>query len=112
MKNIDVKILWDERYSLTMDNDDIGRWARVAYAGKLKGSGFYKGNVVQYEIAWITKLNDPKTNEFLNKFVVHPNFPYPCAEYVFDTLEEAKKVLHTEFKRFVKNCITYKNKEK
>lgn len=107
-KDIQVKILWDYRYSSTMDDDDMGRWGRVAYAGEISGSGFIGDKVAQFEIAWIKKLNDPKTNKFLNKFVVHPQFPYPNGEYIFDTLEEAKKEVDKNFNWFIKNCITLK----
>jgi hypothetical protein len=40
-----TEIKWDSRYSSTMENDDMGRWARVAYAGKFDNMGFKNGKI-------------------------------------------------------------------
>lgn len=105
-----IKILWTSRYSKTMNDDHMGRWARVAYAGRFDtGLGIVRGKPARWEIAWIKKLNDPKTKEF-HGFVVHANFPYN-AKVVFTTLPEAQKKVKTEFKRFIGACIHPANKK-
>ena len=50
-------VRWFPRYSSTMEDDDMGRWARVAYAGKFDNMGFWRGKVCRWEIAWVKKLD-------------------------------------------------------
>jgi len=99
-----VKIEWTSRYSSTMENDKMGRWARVAYAGRFDKI-FMRGKPVRWEIAWIKKLTDPRTGEWHNKlFVVHPSFPYN-GKHTFKTLAAAKRAVNNEFNRFITSCL-------
>lgn len=99
-----VKIEWTSRYSSTMKNDKMGRWARVAYAGRFDKI-FMRSKPVRWEIAWIKKLTDPRTGEWHDKlFVVYPSFPYN-GKHTFKTLAAAKRAINSEFNRFIKNCM-------
>lgn len=90
-----VKFTWDERYSSTMQPDDMGRWARIAYVGNF---GIKEGKITVFEVAWIKQKEH--NNEIL--FVVSPSFPYQ-SKYVFKTLEEAKESVEKEFNWFINN---------
>lgn len=98
----DSKIQWLPRYSSDMNDDDMGRWARVAYAGKLEGVSFCRGKVCRWEIAWIKKCPVPKTKKI--KFVVNPQYPY-TGKYSFDTLEDAQNEVEVTFRWFIKKCV-------
>jgi len=90
---------WLPRYSTTMEDDKVGRWARVAYAGKFENAGFYRGKVCRWEIAWVKKL---ETKDGL-KFIA--NYLYPSnGQYVFNNLEDAKKEVEKSFRWFIKMC--------
>jgi hypothetical protein len=93
------QIKWSFRYSDTMDDDNKGRWARIAYAGKFSGLGFYKNRVSVFQIAWITKLHTEKGM----KFYVSYKFP-SNSDCVFDDLPAAKKAVEKSFYWFLKMC--------
>jgi hypothetical protein len=102
-ENIDVS--WRPRYSSNMDDDDIGRWARVAYAGFTKDNFPFKdGMVTVWEIAWIKKLKDPTTKEPLGRFIISPDFPFK-GTHIFVTLEDAQAEVEKHFRHFIKCCI-------
>src|SRR5690554_3438747 len=91
LPNADVR--WFPRYSSTMDDDDMGRWARVAFAGKFNNMGFWRGKVCRWEIAWVKKLESSKGEL---KFVV--SYLYPSkGKHLFDNLEDAKKEVEQTF---------------
>lgn len=97
-----INVRWLPRYSSTMEDDDMGRWARVAYAGRFtkSGFGFYRGNPCRWEIAWVRKLD--KKGEL--KFVV--SYLYPShGGHIFDTLEDAQKEVEKNFRWFLKMCV-------
>lgn len=96
MANKAKKIKWLPRYSSTMEDDNMGRWARVAYAGRFTSMGFFRGKVCQWEIAWVKKIKDH------NKFSIHPQYPFK-GEYCHDTLEGAMKEVEQTFKHFIRN---------
>lgn len=92
-------VRWLPRYSSTMEDDDMGRWARVAYAGKFDNMGFYRGKVCHWEIAWVKKL-DIKGEL---KFTI--NYLYPSnGKHLFDNLEDAQKEVEQTFRWFMKMC--------
>ncbi len=104
IKDDNINIEWRPRYSSNMEDDNMGRWARVAYGGKTKGAfPLIDGMICQWEIAWVKKLKDP-TKENFYKFVISPNFPYQ-GTYVFDTLEEAQSDTDKHFRHFIKCCV-------
>jgi hypothetical protein len=78
-----------------MENDEMGRWARVAYAGKFGNIGFYRGKVCRWEIAWIKKVD--------KKFYLLYYYP-SNGKRVFDTVQDAKKEVSKTFKWFLKMC--------
>lgn len=94
--NISVEIKWSNRYSETMEDDKQGRWARVAYAGRLGNCGFTRGKVSYWQIAWVKKC--------MGKFTVHNYFPIIQTQ-VFDTLEQAKAAAEKDFRWFIEMCI-------
>ena len=93
-----IKIKWCNRYSSTIEDDDMGRWARVAYAGKLDCFGFYRNRVSYFEIAWISKLR--YKNKI--KFLITYRFPQADNQYTFDNLNDAKKQVAKSFNWFIK----------
>jgi len=103
-----IEIRWDSRYSDTMEDDWRGRWARIAYAGRLTNGcvPFYYGKVCYWEIAWIKKVKF----KGIVKFTVNPIFPY-TGGLVFDTLDEAKKEVEKHFRWFIK-MVTINTKER
>ncbi len=105
VKDENVNIIWRHRYSSTMEDDKMGRWARVAYAGKTNG-GFplIDGMICEWEIAWVKKIKDPASNLFLNKFIISPLFPFH-GKYIFDSLEEAQTEVDKHFRHFIKCCV-------
>jgi|SRR5665647_321206 len=94
--NVAVEIKWVNRYSDTMEDDKQGRWARVAYAGRFNGFGFYRKKVSCWDIAWVKKCQD--------KFTVHTHFPIVTTG-VFDTVEQAKAAVEKDFRWFIEMCI-------
>jgi hypothetical protein len=101
MRKNKVNFIWDSRYSFTMQPDEMGRWARIAYVGK---PGFKDIKSTQFEIAWITQKYHEK--ELL--FIIKPNFPFN-GKYIAKTLEEAKQIVEEEFEWFINN-VKYLNK--
>jgi hypothetical protein len=93
-----VEVRWDPRYSFTMEDDDMGRWARVAYAGKFDNMGFKNGKICRYEIVWISKIDLGD-----KKFIVTYRYPN-SSKTTFKTLEEAKDEVENSFKWFIKIC--------
>lgn len=90
-----IDIRWLPRYSSTMEDDEIGRWARVAYAGQFH-KHFIKGKPVRWEIAWVKKV------ENTTKFVVI--YMFPCTGgHLFNSLEEAQSEVEVMFKWFIRN---------
>lgn len=94
-----VEVRWLPRYSATMENDEAGRWARVAYAGKFYNIGFFRGKVCRWEIAWVKKL---QTKQGL-KFVVSYLFP-SNGSTTFDDLKSAQKEVEKTFRWFMSMC--------
>ncbi|MCA6372249.1 MAG: hypothetical protein IM631_12790 [Cytophagales bacterium] len=94
-------IKWTNRYSKTMEDDEVGRWARVAFAGKSENFGFFRGKVCRWEIAWIKKLKTKKQN----RFQVIYNYP-SNGKLVFDDVESAKAEVKKTFSWFVKMCAS------
>jgi hypothetical protein len=94
-----VKFRWDERYSSTMQPDDMGRWARIGYVGNPK---IKEGKYTLFEVAWIKQKEH--NNEIL--FVVSPLFPYK-SKYLFNSLDDAKVEIEKEFNWFIGN-LKYK----
>ncbi len=104
VKDENIIIEWRPRYSSDMEDDEMGRWARVAYAGKTDGAfPLIDGMICQWEIAWVKKMKDP-TKEKFYKFVISPNFPFQ-GDYVYDTLEEAQTNLDKYFRHFIRCCV-------
>ena len=106
-----IVIAWLSRYSDTMEDDDMGRWARVAYAGKFdNGIGFYRNKVARFEIAWVKRIENPKDK---NKYYysVSPDFPFK-GKHVHDTLESAQKEVETHFRWFIKMVLKSDKKPK
>jgi hypothetical protein len=94
-----VEVRWDPRYSFTMEDDDMGRWARVAYAGTFDNMGFTDSKVSRWEIAWIKKniINEKV------KFII--TYYYPSNDkYLFDNLEDAQKEVEESFRWFINMC--------
>jgi hypothetical protein len=91
-------IKWTNRYSKTMEDDAIGRWARVAYAGDFS-KPFYRGKNCYFEIAWIKKVKINKSIKFLVKY----NYP-SSGKITFDEVNGAKKEVKRTFSWFVKMC--------
>ena len=98
MKKIEIQ--WDYRYSETMEDDNIGRWARVAYAGKFVNGGFFRRKVSRWEIAWIKKL----VHKGKIHFVINYYFPTNSV-ILFPDLEAAKKEVEKNFRWFIKMCV-------
>lgn len=96
-----MKITWTSRYSDTLEDDEFGRWGVVGLTGDFSGMGFKNGMPAVFEIAWIKKLKHPETKEFLDKFIVHPKFPYK-GKHSFDSLEEAKAAIQLNLDWFIK----------
>lgn len=91
-------IIWDKRYSDTMEDDEQGRWARVAHVGN--NNIWEKGRIANFEIAWIRKVNE---NSFgLTGFVVKTEFPFK-GNLVHETLEEAMTAVEDSFEWFIKS---------
>jgi len=106
-----IVIAWLSRYSDTMEDDKIGRWARVAYAGNFNsGMPFYRGKVSRWEIAWVKRIKDPK-NEGKTYYSVSPDFPFK-GNHVHDTLESAQKEVETHFRWFIKMVLKSDKKPK
>jgi hypothetical protein len=78
-------IKWTNRCSRIMEDDAIGRWARVAYAGDFSRT-FYRGKNCYFEIAWIKKV---KINTSI-KFLVKYNYP-SSGKITFEDVDSAKK---------------------
>lgn len=99
MANNKINIQWLPRYSSTMESDSMGRWARVAYAGKFDNIGCYRGKVCRWEIAWIKKI-DYKGN---SRFTI--DYLYPSnGKSLFVNLDDAKKEVEKSFRWFIKMC--------
>lgn len=96
-----MKITWTSRYSDTLEDDEFGRWGVVGLTGNKK-LGMEHGMPCVFEVVWIKKLKHPATKEFLEKFIVHPQFPYK-GKHSFDSLEEAKAAVQLWFDWFMKN---------
>jgi hypothetical protein len=101
MRKNKVDFIWDERYSFTMQPDDIGRWARIAFVGK---PGFKSIKSTQFEIAWI--YQNLTKEELL--FIIKPQFPFK-GKYIAKTLDEAKQIVEEEFEWFINNIKYLKN---
>lgn len=97
-----IKVIWEDSYSSTMEDDEFGRWARIAHAGDKKIWN-KKEELCFWQIASIGKL----IFEDKIKFTINCVFPY-SGKYVFDTLENAKKTIEKNFSYFIETC--YKNK--
>lgn len=94
MKNI--KITWINRYSDTLQDDDMGRWGITANVGD-----FSKVLTHNYpttaELGWIKKVYvATKTH-----FIFHPNFPFK-SKPVYKTVEECKQDVEDQFNHFIK----------
>ena len=96
-------IKWTNRYSGTREDDDRGRWARVAYAGDFSRP-FLRGKNCHFEIAWIKKVKIEKAN----KFYVLYNYP-SGGKLLFDDINSAKKEVKRTFNWFIKMCSESKN---
>ena len=97
-----VKIVWQNRYSQTMENDKHGRWGRTAHAGYFNPPvGFYRGKIAVWEIAWIKKLE----HEGNLKFIVSFDFPTKSMGGVYDSVEEAQAKVGKEFRWFIKMVL-------
>ena len=94
--NVAVEIKWVNRYSSTMEDDKQGRWARVAYAGRFNGFGFYRKKVSLWEIARVKKCMD--------KFTVHSQGPTVMVG-IYDTVEQAKEAAEKDFRWFIEMCV-------
>jgi hypothetical protein len=95
-----IKLLWLPRYSDTMEDDNLGRWARVCYAGNLSDDGFIDGKVSRWEIAWIKKV----LSSYGLKFVV--DYQFPCnSTRIFDNVGDAKAEVERQFQWFIKTCL-------
>lgn len=103
-------IYWENRYSNTMEDDHMARWARVAYAGRMDSMGVFRGKVCSWEIAWISKMHFNK--QFLG-FTVTYRFPsnecsiFQLKDYtsVERTFSAAKKSVDRAFKHFIRNVV-------
>lgn len=93
-------VRWIPRYSSTMEDDKMGRWARVAYAGKFDNNGFYRGKVCRWEIAWIKKLEIKGELKFTISYLYPSN-----GKHLSDNLEDAKKEVEQTFRWFMKMCV-------
>lgn len=91
-------VYWSSRYSITMENDDKGRWARIAHAGNL--NLFHKGKKVFWDIAWVEKFTEGGKTKFLVKYY----FPNSSYKAFHNNLEDAKKEVEKNFKWFIKIC--------
>lgn len=97
-----MKLRWDKRYSSTMENDKMGRWARIAYAGRRK---FVNGSYSSFEIAWICKHE----YEGVVRFYIQSRFPTNGGfKNIHDTIEEAMKHTEEYFQFFIKE-MSYKS---
>ena len=79
-----VDLLWDERYSNTLEDDKFGRWARIAYAGR---GGMRDGRVSNFELAWISKI---KSDNGEVRYDIRPSFPFK-GKTLHLTIEDAKQ---------------------
>lgn len=100
MKHERKLIEWECRYSNTSLPDKFGRWARIAYAGRLNGTGIYRGKVCRWQIAWI------KQTEEGERFTINFLFPISINTRYYDSEQEARDVVEKEFAYFIKNCST------
>lgn len=93
-------IVWENRYSNTMDDDKLGRWARIAHAGRNDSYlGVFRGKRCSWQIAWVSKLKHEDKVSFL------VNYYFPSNETtVFEKLEHAQKAVVVAFKHFIRNC--------
>jgi len=105
-----IPITWIQIYSSTDEDDEHGRWAIEAIAGKQKGNPFIRGKVAQFTIARIKKVKDNKTGQHLG-FCVSPVYPYH-GKYFFNTVDECKLDVEQSFTWFLKNCIKLEPKQK
>lgn len=98
--NIEIK--WDQRYSTTMEDDEQGRWARIAYSGNFKKGkmGFVNNRVAQWQIAWIDKIIIKDKLYFKVKYEFPSN-----RDYVFEDLEQAYKAVEESFIWFITMCL-------
>lgn len=96
------EIEWVTRYSDTDSPDKQGRWARIAYIGNKDNFGFDGETRSRqfFEIAWISKT---VINEEIH-FVVSYRFP-GNNQHIFETLEDAKHEVETNFRNFITNCF-------
>ncbi|MCA6367609.1 MAG: hypothetical protein IM618_11240 [Cytophagales bacterium] len=92
-------IKWTNRYSRTMEDDAMGRWARVAYAGDFSRP-FYRGKNCYFEIAWIKKIKIKNSTKFLVKY----NYP-SSGKITFNDVKTAKTEVNRTFDWFVKMCV-------
>lgn len=101
MSDWDNLIKWENRYSDTMEDDDMGRWARIANCGILNdGMPFIDGKVSIHQIAWINRLN------YSNKIHYMVSFYFPHkGKSSFKTLDEAKNEVENSFKFFIQTTI-------
>jgi len=89
-------MIWTDRYSSTMENDHMGRWARIAYIG---GGDLVGDKVSSFELAWISKL----LHDDVLMFCINYRFPNQ-GKSLFDTLEEAKVEVEDRFNFFLSEC--------
>lgn len=94
-----TKIEWENRYSNTMEDDDMGRWARIAYAGNFT-SNFIDGKPTVFQIAWISKL----IVKAKTMYVIKANFPF-SGKYAYDTIKYAQNRVESEFNFFLTQCF-------
>lgn len=93
-------VQWTDRYSSTMENDEKGRWARVAIAGKTD-SPFHERKIAMFNIAWIKKLYIKGELNFVIDYL------FPSQEkFLFKRLEDAKKEVEITFEWFISMCTT------
>ena len=97
---MEVEIKWDNRYSSTLEDDNMGRWAKVAYAGRFDNVGFLNEKVCRWQIAWISKIDLGD-----KKFMVRYDFPN-WGKTTFDTLEQAKLEVEEKFRWFIQMCAS------
>ena len=95
----DADVRWLPRYSSTIEDDDMGRWARVAYAGKFDNMGFWRGKVCRWEIAWVKKMDIKGELKFTISYLYPSN-----GKHLFNDLEAAQKEVEQTFRWFMKMC--------
>ena len=97
-------ITWHSRYSDTMDNDDMGRWARIATIGS--NNIWENHKLANFELAWIKKLSFTHIDGHnVSGFTVTTYFPSPAIKPMYDTLEQAMNDVEEQFKWFMKNVV-------